>query len=87
MGFTILWALYSMFLIVLGIARKVKQLRIMGLALFGAALIKLLIDSFNMSRGYKIIVWISIGVILTLIGFLYQRYKTVMFGDDDEEKK
>jgi uncharacterized membrane protein len=86
MGFTILWALYSMLLIVLGIARKVKQLRIMGLVLFGAALIKLLADSLNMSGGYKIIVWISIGAILTIIGFLYQRYKTVMFGDDEENK-
>lgn len=85
MGLTILWALYSLSLIAVGIARKIKMLRIMGFVLFGAALIKLLVNSFNMSGGYKIIVWISIGAILTIIGFLYQRYKTILFGDDEEK--
>lgn len=86
MGFTILWALYSTVLIVFGIARKVKMLRIMGFTLFGVTLIKLLIDSIHMSMGYKFIVYISVGVILVTIGFLYQRFKKILFEDDNENQ-
>ncbi|HEY1038427.1 MAG TPA: DUF2339 domain-containing protein [Bacteroidia bacterium] len=86
MGLTILWALYSTLLIVFGIARKIKMLRIMGFTLFGVTLVKLLIDSINMSLGYKLIVYISVGIILTTIGFLYQRFKKILFEDDEEAK-
>ncbi|MDP2388616.1 MAG: DUF2339 domain-containing protein [Bacteroidota bacterium] len=86
MGFTILWALYSTVLIVFGIARKIKMLRIMGFSLFGITLIKLLIDSIHMSMGYKFVVYISVGVILVTIGFLYQRFKKILFEDDNENK-
>ncbi len=86
MGFTILWALYSTVLIVFGIARKVKMLRIMGFSLFGVTLIKLLIDSIHMSMGYKFIVYISVGIILVTIGFLYQRFKKILFEDDNENQ-
>lgn len=86
MGFTILWALYSLTLIVVGIAKRMKMLRVMGFVLFGISLLKLLVDSFNMSGSYKIIVWISLGIILILTGFLYQKFKHILF-DDDETKK
>lgn len=84
MGFTILWALYSSLLITFGILRKIKMLRIMGFSLFGVTLIKLLADTVHMSLGYKLIVYISVGLILMIIGFLYQRFKQLLFGDDQE---
>jgi uncharacterized membrane protein len=84
MGFTILWALYSCVLITFGILRKMKMLRIMGFSLFGVTLIKLLTDTVHMSLGYKLIVYISVGLILMVIGFLYQRFKQILFGDDKE---
>lgn len=87
MGYTILWALYSTSLIVFGIARKVKMLRIMGIALFGLTIIKLLIDSVTLSRGYQLVVYCSVGVILLCVGFLYQRFKQVLFGEDETTDK
>lgn len=84
MGFTILWAIYSSTLITFGILRKVKMLRIMGFSLFGITLMKLLIDTVHMSLGYKLIVYISVGLILMIIGFLYQRFKQILFEDDKE---
>jgi len=61
-----------------------KMLRIMGFSLFGITLIKLLADTVNMSLGYKLIVYISVGLILMVIGFLYQRFKQILFEDDKE---
>jgi uncharacterized membrane protein len=60
------------------------MLRIMGFSLFGVTLIKLLTDTVHMSLGYKLIVYISVGLILMVIGFLYQRFKQILFGDDKE---
>lgn len=84
MGFTILWAVYSLALITFGILRKIKMLRIMGFVLFGATIIKLLIDSIYMSLGYKLVVYIAVGLILMIVGFLYQRFKKILFEDDTE---
>ncbi|HWY34023.1 MAG TPA: DUF2339 domain-containing protein, partial [Nitrosopumilaceae archaeon] len=83
--YTILWALYSMGLIIAGIVKKGKMLRIMGICLFGLTLIKLLLDSINMTLGYKLIVYCSIGAILMIVGFLYQRFKHIIFRDDDAD--
>ncbi|MFL5751927.1 MAG: DUF2339 domain-containing protein, partial [Bacteroidia bacterium] len=83
LGYTILWALYSTSLISVGIMRKSKMLRIMGIVLFGITIIKLLIDSVTLSRGYQLIVYCSVGAILLCVGFLYQRFKTILFGEDE----
>jgi uncharacterized membrane protein len=86
MGFTILWGLYSMFLIIYGIIRKKRSLRIIALSLFGLTLIKLAIDALSMTRGYQLIVFISIGIILLIVSFMYQKFKPLLFGDEAESK-
>ncbi len=86
MGFTILWGLYSMFLIIYGIIRKNKLLRIISLCLFGLTIVKLAIDALSMSRGYQLIVFISIGIILLIVSFMYQKFKPLLFGEEGEKK-
>ncbi len=87
MGFTILWSLYAMAMIVYGISKKNKTLRVMAMVIFGISILKLLFDSFEMSKGYKFVVWGSVGLILLCVAFLYNKFKEVLFGDDNDESK
>ncbi|MGZ3931963.1 MAG: DUF2339 domain-containing protein, partial [Bacteroidia bacterium] len=85
MGYTILWGLYSMTLIIYGIIRKKKLLRVIALSLFALTIIKLGVDAMSMTRGYQLIVFISIGIILLLVSFMYQKFKPLLFGDEPAE--
>lgn len=83
LGFTIIWGLYSFLLIAVGIFKKNKTLRISAISLFGITILKLLIvDTWNLSTGYKVIAYMLLGVILLLVAFLYQKFKVLIFGDD-----
>jgi len=63
-------------LIVLGIWRKKKYLRIGAIALFGITLIKLFFyDLSQLDTIAKTVVFISLGVLLLIISFLYHKYK------------
>ncbi|HEY4788452.1 MAG TPA: DUF2339 domain-containing protein [Bacteroidales bacterium] len=76
LGLSILWGVYSLLLIVLGIWRKKKYLRIGAIALFGIALIKLFFyDLSQLDTIAKTVVFISLGVLLLIISFLYHKYK------------
>lgn len=86
MGYTVLWGLYSMLLIVYGIVRQKKLLRIIAISLFGATILKLAIDALSMTRGYQLIVFITIGVILLIVSFMYQKFKPLLFGNDAQKQ-
>ncbi len=86
-GYTVLWSLYSFGLVIYGILRKQQIKRITGIIFFGISLIKLLlIDTYDLSTGYRVVAYIMLGVLLLLVSFLYQRFKTLLFGDDNENK-
>jgi uncharacterized membrane protein len=85
MGYTVLWGLYSFVLIAVGIMRKNKLLRISAIALFAISLIKLCTyDILSLSMGYKVAAFIALGVILLVVAFMYQKFKTLIFGDDEK---
>lgn len=76
LGLSILWGVYSLFLIVLGIAKKRKTLRVGAIALFAVTLIKLFFyDISHLNTLSKTIVFVSLGVLLLIISFLYNKYK------------
>lgn len=76
---TILWGAYSLFLIILGIRQRKKHLRIGAISLFGITLIKLFFyDISHLDTIAKTIVFISLGVLLLIISFLYNKYKHVI---------
>lgn len=76
LGLSILWGIYSLFLIALGIWKKNKPIRIAAIGLFAATLIKLfLYDMSYLDNISKTIVFVSLGVLLLLISFLYNKYK------------
>lgn len=59
-----------------GFSAKIKLFRLMGLILFGLAILKVfLYDLSNLEMGYRIISFIVLGIIALLGAFLYNKYK------------
>jgi len=82
LGLSILWGVYSLFLIGMGLAKNKKHLRIGAMVLFGITLIKLFFyDIYSLSTISKTIVFVSLGVLLLLISFLYNKYKHLIIDD------
>jgi uncharacterized membrane protein len=76
LALSILWALYAGGLIVLGIARRSRWVRLAGLALLAVPVIKLFVsDVFELDQGYRVAAFIILGAILLVGGFLYQRFR------------
>jgi uncharacterized membrane protein len=76
LGLSILWGAYALMLIVLGLKKEEKYLRIMAIVLFSVTLVKLfLYDMADMSTIAKTIVMIILGVLLLVASFLYNKVK------------
>lgn len=85
LGLSILWGSYSLFLIAIGIWKKKKHLRIGAISLFGITLIKLFFyDISHLETIAKTILFISLGVLLLIISFLYNKYKHIMTDEGED---
>lgn len=79
LGLSILCGVYSLLLISLGIWKGKQHLRIGAIALFGVTLVKLFFyDIAHMDTITKTIVFVSLGVLLLIISFLYNKYKHII---------
>lgn len=79
LGLSILWGVYSLFLIALGIWKKKKHLRILAIAIFAVTLIKLFFyDISHLDTIAKTVVFVSLGILLLIISFLYNKYKLII---------
>lgn len=86
LGLSILWGIYSLFLISIGLAKNKKHLRISAMVLFGITLIKLFFyDIYSLGTISKTIVFVSLGVLLLIISFLYNKYKHLIIDDVEVE--
>ena len=85
-GLPILWGLCSFAFMWLGMRTKYRTLRIISLSLFTLTLLKLFIfDIRNIPAGGKIAAFFSLGVLLLVVSFMYQRLKKIII--DNEEKR
>ena len=85
LGLSILWGAYSLFLIALGIYKNKKYLRIGAIALFAVTLVKLFFyDIASMNTITKTIVFVSLGILLLVISFLYNKYKHKITDEDEK---
>ena len=79
LGLSILWGTYSLMLIILGIWKKQKYLRVGAIILFAITLVKLfLYDVSHLDTIAKTIVFVLLGVLLLIISFLYNKYKHII---------
>lgn len=73
---SIFWIVYAIALLVVGMAGKYKGVRLGGLALLMLAIFKLFfIDLWSLGTLYRIISSMSLGIVLLVISFMYQKYK------------
>ncbi len=85
LGLSILWGIYALFLIAMGISLKKKYLRISAIVLFSATLLKLFFyDISHLDTIAKTIVFVSLGVLLLIISFLYNKYRHIITDDSHE---
>jgi uncharacterized membrane protein len=80
---SIFWGVYALLLIGLGIWKNKKHLRIGAIALFAVTLVKLFFyDLSHLDTISKTIVFVTLGVLLLIISFLYNKYKNIIAGDN-----
>ncbi len=76
LGLSILWGVYSLIIVALGIWKNKKHIRIGAIILFGITLIKVFFyDLTHLNTLSKTIVFISLGILLLIISFLYNKFK------------
>ena len=87
LGLSILWGVFALAMIVAGIARGKRHLRLAAIALVGVTLIKLFFyDIAELGTIPKTILFVTLGVTLLLISFLYNKYKNAIFGTRPDEE-
>ncbi len=83
LGLSILWGTYSLVLVVLGIWKNNRPVRLAAFVLFATTLIKLFFyDISSLNTIAKTIVFVSLGIILLIISFLYNKYKYLISEDE-----
>lgn len=81
----ILWGLCSFTLMWIGMKHKQRFLRIISLSLFSITLIKLFVfDIRNIPVAGKIAAFFSLGVLLLIVSFMYQRLKKIIIQDEEK---
>ncbi|MGH1437873.1 MAG: DUF2339 domain-containing protein [Lewinella sp.] len=86
LGLSILWGIYALILIALGIWKGKQHLRIGAIVLFAITLVKLFFyDISHLDTLAKTIVFVSLGVLLLIISFLYNKYKHIIADEDTDE--
>ncbi|MDD4341553.1 MAG: DUF2339 domain-containing protein [Kiritimatiellae bacterium] len=87
-GLTLLWALYALALLLVGLHRGVRGLRYAGLALFAVVVGKVFFfDLANLDSLYRIVAFIVLGILLFIAALLYLRHSARFQAPDIPEKK
>ena len=80
LGLSILWGIYALGLIIIGIYKRKKHLRIGAIILFAITLAKLFFyDIADLGTISKTIVFVSLGILLLIVAFLYNKFKDKIF--------
>jgi uncharacterized membrane protein len=87
LGLSIFYGIYALAMVVVGIVHQEKKyLRVGAIVLFAFTLTKLfLYDISNLSTISKTIVFVSLGILLLIVSFLYNKYKHLIFETDPSE--
>ncbi len=87
-AFSLSLGIAAFILMCIGMRYHSKEIRIVSLAEFGIVIGKLILnDVWAMPSLGKIIVFISLGAILLILSFLYQKLKDALFNEKEQEKE
>jgi len=82
-GLPVLWGVLAFVLLLWGIKKQLKPLRIIALTLLGLTIVKLFAyDISNVSETGKIIAFILLGILILIISFIYQKIKVLVIDDE-----
>lgn len=80
-----LWMAYGILLMAIGIWRRIKGLRVLSIVLLGISILKIFAyDLSFLQTLYRIFSFIGLGVILLTTSYLYQRFKSIIFGEPEQ---
>lgn len=81
LSLTVLWAVYAVGVMGVGIARQSSRIRLAGMALLAVPLVKLFgFDVFLLEREYRVAAFVTLGVLMLGTGLAYQRYSQAVRG-------
>ena len=81
LALTALWAIYAVALLVVGMIKQWRPVRLAALALLAIPIIKVFVyDVFALTQLYRIIAFVGLGVLLLASAYLYQRYSKSIRG-------
>lgn len=87
-AFSLSLGIAAFILMCIGMRYHSKEIRIVSLAEFGIVIGKLILnDVWAMPALGKIIVFISLGAILLILSFLYQKLKDTLFNEKEQEQE
>lgn len=70
------WIVYALGSLIAGMRFRIRSIRVMGLALFGIAVLKIFfIDLSTLDKIYRILSFMGLGVMLLVASFFYQKNK------------
>jgi hypothetical protein len=79
-GLSILWGVFALAVVSIGIWKNKKHLRIGAIALLAFTLVKLFFyDISELGTIPKTMLFVSLGLLLLLVSFLYNKYKAMIF--------
>jgi uncharacterized membrane protein len=81
-----IWLAFSIGLMVFGIWRRTRVLRLLAIVLFGFTILKVFIyDLSFLETLYRIFSFVALGLILLAVSYLYQKYRAIILGPSPGE--
>ena len=75
LSLSLVWAIYAIIIISTGIITRLSKVRLAGIGLMFAPIIKLYVyDLWSLENVYRVSLFIILGLIFLISGFLYQKY-------------
>jgi len=82
-GISILWSVFALSLVLAGIRKNVRTLRLIGLAMFAIVSWKVFfIDLARLDQVYRIVAFIVLGILVLSGSFVYLKYRSSFTTDD-----
>jgi uncharacterized membrane protein len=86
LSFSVIWTLYAIGMVVAGFIRSFRPVRVMALIILLATTLKVFVFDLAFLTGmYRVLSFLTLGLILVGVAYAYQRHRQTLFGEPDGE--
>ncbi len=79
LSYSLIWAVYAIGMVVSGLVRSYRPVRLMALVVLMATIFKVFFRDLSFLGGaYRVLSFLALGAILVAVSFLYQRFRHVL---------